>query len=200
LGTVFESGPANQLQATHTHSPKSQGMNTSIHDSWNLAWKLNLAIRGLAKPCLLATYEEERRQVAEDLLDYDYESVNALIACDTQALADNIHRNVRFTSGFGADYAPNLLNVHQKGSVLGDLRVGTLPPPAKVTRFIDANPVDIQLDIPMLGRWRGNFVFDCLSDRHRTIPGVLLYQEYQPVARFPRNRIGRRSQYRLGIG
>ena len=127
-------------------------MNTSIHDSWNLAWKLNLAIRGLAKPCLLATYEEERRQVAEDLLDYDHESVSALNSGDTTALAENFQRNIRFTSGFGADYGPNILNVPPKGEILGHLRAGSLLPPAKVTRFIDSNPVDIQLDIPMLGK------------------------------------------------
>lgn len=129
-------------------------MNTSIHDSWNLAWKLNLAIRGLSKPCLLATYEEERRPVAEDLLDYDHESVSALISDEAEALTENFRRNIRFTSGFGADYAPNVLNVPQKGEILGGLRVGSLPPPAKVTRYIDSNPVDIQLDIPMLGQFR----------------------------------------------
>jgi phenol 2-monooxygenase len=139
-------------QATHTQSPNaSQGMNASISDSWNLAWKLNLAVRGLAKPSLLATYEEERRQVAEDLIDFDYEHSEALASGDAVALSENFQRNVRFISGFGADYAPNILNVPQRGSVLGGLRVGSLLPPAKVTRKVDSNPVDIQLDIPMLG-------------------------------------------------
>jgi phenol 2-monooxygenase len=122
-----------------------------MHDSWNLAWKLNLAVRGLAKPSLLATYEEERRQVAEDLIDFDYEHSEALAGGDAVALSENFQRNVRFISGFGADYAPNVLNVPQKGSVLGSLRVGSLLPPAKVTRKVDSNLVDIQLDIPMLG-------------------------------------------------
>ena len=122
-----------------------------MHDSWNLAWKLNLAVRGLAKPSLLATYEAERRQVAEDLIDFDYEHASAFAAGDAVALNENFQRNARFISGFGADYGPNVLNVPQKGSILGSLRAGSLLPPAKVTRFIDSNPVDIQLDIPMLG-------------------------------------------------
>jgi phenol 2-monooxygenase len=128
-------------------------MNHSMHDSWNLGWKLNLAVRGLAKPSLLATYEEERRQVAEDLMDFDHEHSEALAAGNPGAISDNFHRNVRFISGFGADYSPNVLNVPQKGSVMGGLRAGSLPPPAKVMRKVDSNPVDVQLDIPILGRY-----------------------------------------------
>jgi phenol 2-monooxygenase (NADPH) len=126
-------------------------MNDSMHDSWNLAWKLNLAIRGLSKLTLLASYEEERRQVAEDLVDYDHEHLDALVAGNSDDFAENHLRNARIISGFGADYAPSPVIVPQKGSLLGNLRVGATVPPAKVTRFIDVNPVDIQLDIPMLG-------------------------------------------------
>ncbi|KAF2436552.1 hypothetical protein EJ08DRAFT_150720 [Tothia fuscella] len=151
--------------ATHTQSPNaSQGMNHSMHDSWNLGWKLNLAVRGLAKPSLLATYEEERRQVAEDLMDFDHEHAEALASGDTGALLDNFHRNVRFISGFGADYGPNVLNVPQKGCVMGGLRAGSLLPPSKVTRKIDSNPVDIQLDIPVLGQFRMYFFAQNLDE------------------------------------
>ncbi|CRK47128.1 hypothetical protein BN1723_020205, partial [Verticillium longisporum] len=38
--------------------------------------------------------------------------------------------------------------------LMGDARPGCLLPPAKVTRYIDSNPVDIQLDIPMMGQFR----------------------------------------------
>jgi 2-polyprenyl-6-methoxyphenol hydroxylase-like FAD-dependent oxidoreductase len=137
--------------AAHTFSPKSQGMNDSMHDSWNLAWKLNLAIRGLAKPALLASYEDERRQVAEDLVDYDHEHLDALVTGSADDFAENHLRNARIISGFGADYAPSPVVVPQRGSLLGALRVGSTLPPAKVTRFVDVNPVDIQLDMPMLG-------------------------------------------------
>lgn len=124
-----------------------------MHDSWNLAWKLNLAVRGLAKPSLLATYEEERRQVAEDIIDFDYEHSAALASGDAATLIDDFKSHIRFISGYGAEYAPNILNVPQKGCVVGNLRVGSLLPPAKVTRKVDSNPVDIQLDIPMLGKF-----------------------------------------------
>ncbi|KAF2460148.1 FAD binding domain-containing protein [Lineolata rhizophorae] len=148
--------------ASHTHSPKAaQGMNTSMHDAWNLAWKLNLSIRGLAKRSLLETYEAERRKIAKDLISFDYEHANAFSAGDAKALAQNFKTNVRFISGVGAEYAPNVLNVPANAGASTSpwpLVPGCLPPPAKATRFIDANPVDLQLAIPMLGQFR-IFVF-----------------------------------------
>ncbi|GKT42101.1 phenol hydroxylase [Colletotrichum spaethianum] len=142
--------------ASHTHSPKSaQGMNTSMHDSWNLAWKLNLSIRGLAKQALLESYEEERRKIAVDLVNFDYEHANQIAGGDAVALAENFKTNVRFISGIGAEYSESPLNRPEpQGLIMGDARPGCLLPPAKVTRYIDSNPVDVQLDIPMLGQFR----------------------------------------------
>ncbi|MBW3667869.1 MAG: FAD-dependent monooxygenase [Actinobacteria bacterium] len=55
--------------AAHVHSAAGgQGMNTGIQDAVNLAWKLDLTLRGAASPGLLATYEEERRANAKRLL------------------------------------------------------------------------------------------------------------------------------------
>ncbi|KAH3989604.1 hypothetical protein HBH52_019960 [Parastagonospora nodorum] len=141
--------------ASHTHSPKAaQGMNTSMHDAYNLAWKLNFATRGLAKPSLLESYEEERKKIAQDLIDFDYEHANAFHDGDPAALAANFAKNVAFISGYGVSYQPNVLNVKSKGYTRGHLTPGFLLPPAKVTRYIDANPVDIQTDIPALGQFR----------------------------------------------
>ncbi|PMD45245.1 FAD monooxygenase-like protein [Hyaloscypha variabilis F] len=140
--------------AAHSHSPKAaQGMNVSMHDSFNLGWKLNLAVRGLAAPSLLPTYEQERKKIAEDLIDFDYGHATAISAGDPVALAENFTKNIRFISGVGAEYSENVLNVPEKNPK-GGLRAGSLVLPAKVTRYIDANPVDIQLDIPMLGQFR----------------------------------------------
>jgi hypothetical protein len=128
-------------------------MNVSMHDAFNLGWKLNLVVRGLAKPILLSTYEQERRKIAQDLINFDYEHANAFAAGDPQALADNFAKNIRFISGVGAEYAENVLNLPDKAP-RGGLRPGALLSPARVTRYIDANPVDLQLDIPMLGQFR----------------------------------------------
>lgn len=141
-------------QASHTHSPKAaQGMNTSMHDSWNLSWKLNLAVRGLAKPSLLATYEHERRKIAQDLINFDFEHANAYHEGDPLALAENFAKNVSFISGVGVQYTENCLNKFEQ-KFRGELKPGCPLPPAKCSRYIDANPVDIQLDIPMLGNFR----------------------------------------------
>lgn len=157
--------------ASHTHSPKAaQGMNTSMHDSWNLGWKLNLAVRGLAKKdVLLGTYEEERKKIAHDLIDFDYEHANSIAGGDAKALTENFRTNIGFISGAGVEYGRNILNDLavpakglQNGHVLqGTARPGRNLPPAKVTRYIDDNPVDIQLDIPILGQFR---VFLVLPD------------------------------------
>lgn len=144
--------------ASHTHSPKAaQGMNTSMHDSWNLAWKLNFATRGLAKPSLMETYESERQKIANDLISFDYEHANAFSDGDPGALAANFTKNVAFISGYGVSYDQNVLNVHSKGYHRGNLSPGFLLPPARLTRFIDANPVDAQTDIPALGQFRVYF-------------------------------------------
>jgi phenol 2-monooxygenase len=144
----------NTIQAAHTHSPKAaQGMNVSMHDTFNLSWKLNLAIRGLALPSLLATYSHERRKIAEDLINFDFEHANAFAEGDAKALAANFAANVAFISGIGARYAPNVLN-QESSNHKGCLQPGSLLLPTRVTRYIDANPVDLQLDIPKLGQFR----------------------------------------------
>lgn len=128
-----------------------------MHDSLNLAWKLNLAVRGVARPTLLATYEQERRKIAQDLINFDYEHANAFHDGDAKALAQNFLTNVRFISGVGAEYGPNVLNL--PSSLPGAAQPGCLLPPAKLTRYVDANPVDAQLDIPMLGQFRIYLLF-----------------------------------------
>jgi len=62
-GRVFLGG-----DAAHTHPPTGgQGLNTSVQDAYNLGWKLAAVLRG-APETLLATYEEERRPVAAEML------------------------------------------------------------------------------------------------------------------------------------
>jgi 2-polyprenyl-6-methoxyphenol hydroxylase-like FAD-dependent oxidoreductase len=63
-GRVFIAG-----DAAHVHPPTgAQGLNTSIQDAYNLGWKLELVLKGLASETLLDTYESERRPVAEGVL------------------------------------------------------------------------------------------------------------------------------------
>jgi phenol 2-monooxygenase len=58
--------------ACYTHSSgAAQGMNTGIHDSINLGWKLSLVLRGIAHKSLLTTYESERLPNVQKLINYD---------------------------------------------------------------------------------------------------------------------------------
>ena len=58
--------------ACHTHSSgAAQGMNTGLHDSINLAWKLSLVLRNIAYPGILQTYQAERLPNVEKLIKYD---------------------------------------------------------------------------------------------------------------------------------
>jgi 2,4-dichlorophenol 6-monooxygenase len=63
-GRVFCAG-----DAVHRHPPSNGlGSNTSIQDSYNLAWKLALVLRGQAGPALLETYSAERAPVGEQVV------------------------------------------------------------------------------------------------------------------------------------
>ncbi len=60
-GNIFLAG-----DSAHVNPPTGGfGANTGIQDAYNLAWKLALVLKGQASPELLATYDAERRPVAE---------------------------------------------------------------------------------------------------------------------------------------
>jgi 2-polyprenyl-6-methoxyphenol hydroxylase-like FAD-dependent oxidoreductase len=67
-GRVFLAG-----DAAHTQSPAAaQGLNTGIHDAFNLGWKLAMVTSGTAHPALLATYDAERRQIARGSISFTH--------------------------------------------------------------------------------------------------------------------------------
>jgi 2,4-dichlorophenol 6-monooxygenase len=65
IGRVFLAG-----DAAHRHSPANGlGSNTSVQDSYNLAWKLALVLSGRAGDSLLDSYSEERQPVGRQVVD-----------------------------------------------------------------------------------------------------------------------------------
>src|SRR5215467_12610171 len=65
VGRVFIAG-----DAAHIHSPfGGQGMNTGLHDVWNLAWKLGLFLRGHGNEQLLESYTDERVPVIKSVIE-----------------------------------------------------------------------------------------------------------------------------------
>jgi 2-polyprenyl-6-methoxyphenol hydroxylase-like FAD-dependent oxidoreductase len=65
VGRIFIAG-----DAAHIHSPfGGQGMNTGLHDVWNLVWKLDLVLRGHGGEELLESYSAERRPVIKQVIE-----------------------------------------------------------------------------------------------------------------------------------
>jgi 2,4-dichlorophenol 6-monooxygenase len=65
VGRIFIAG-----DAAHRHSPANGlGSNTSVQDSYNLAWKLGLTLAGRAEPNLLDSYNDERQPVGRQVID-----------------------------------------------------------------------------------------------------------------------------------
>ncbi|MGB0012157.1 MAG: FAD-dependent monooxygenase [Candidatus Sulfotelmatobacter sp.] len=64
-GRVFIAG-----DAAHIHSPfGGQGMNTGLHDVWNLVWKLDLFLKGHGNQRLLDSYGSERLPVIKSVIE-----------------------------------------------------------------------------------------------------------------------------------
>jgi 2-polyprenyl-6-methoxyphenol hydroxylase-like FAD-dependent oxidoreductase len=121
-GSVFIAG-----DAAHVHPPTgAQGLNTSIQDAYNLGWKLAMVLGGLAGEGLLATYESERRPIAEEVLD-----ISGAIARQQGGLGsqprgrqtqqlDLNYRSSALSSNRGravraGDRAPDAIDVDQEG-------------------------------------------------------------------------------------
>jgi 2-polyprenyl-6-methoxyphenol hydroxylase-like FAD-dependent oxidoreductase len=65
VGRMFIAG-----DAAHIHSPfGGQGMNTGLHDVWNLGWKLDLFLRGRGNERLLDSYSAERLPVIKHVIE-----------------------------------------------------------------------------------------------------------------------------------
>ncbi|KAF7305795.1 Phenol 2-monooxygenase [Mycena chlorophos] len=162
--------------ATHTHSPQAgQGMNISMLDMYSLAWKLNLVMKGLARPeILLPTYEQERRGVAQELLKFDGaysrmfsgrgpDATQLPNGVDPDAFIRMFKQNAFFTSGCGAVYGGNVLNALPGEAIVQEnvfnpigckLIPGQRMTPGKVVRIVDANQVRLQQEIKMNGAFR----------------------------------------------
>jgi 2,4-dichlorophenol 6-monooxygenase len=73
-GRLFIAG-----DAAHRHPPANGlGSNTSIQDSYNLAWKLALVLEGRADDGLLDTYDAERQPVGRRVVDRANQSVREM--------------------------------------------------------------------------------------------------------------------------
>jgi phenol 2-monooxygenase len=110
--------------ACHTHSSgAAQGMNTGMHDAVNLGWKLAGVLKGWYTDDVLETYGNERRPVAQKLIDLDKtistlisgvipkDFVNTSTSTDPNEILNNVlESSAQFTIGLGVHYQNNILN------------------------------------------------------------------------------------------
>ncbi|KAF4552955.1 FAD-dependent monooxygenase-like protein 6 [Elsinoe fawcettii] len=113
--------------AVHTHSPKAgQGMNVSMQDTYNLAWKIGHVVQGKAPRSILRTYQSERRRVAKDLIDFDHKFSRLFSGRPAKDAADEagvsmeefkrvFKQGALFASGLSVDYGRSML-VAKEGS------------------------------------------------------------------------------------
>jgi 2-polyprenyl-6-methoxyphenol hydroxylase-like FAD-dependent oxidoreductase len=107
--------------AAHIHSPVGgQGMNTGLHDAWNLVWKLDFAVRGIGGKQLLESYSAERRPVIKQVIEFTHFMTNALATPSklAQAVRDTVIPLVSRVAPFQRGMVERLsqLGITYKGS------------------------------------------------------------------------------------
>lgn len=189
--------------ACHTHSAKAgQGMNVSMQDGFNLGWKLAAVLEGRSPESLLDTYAEERRAIAQELIDFDTRWSKTMGSkvkdpnnpddegLDPQEVERQFVQAGRFTAGFGTDYAPNMItggDTHEhlaKGFPVGE-RFYSAP----VVRLADGKPLGLGHVAQADGRWR-LYAFadsarpDAADSRLAGLLGFLAESPASPLRRF----------------
>ncbi|TFK29577.1 hypothetical protein FA15DRAFT_663717 [Coprinopsis marcescibilis] len=151
--------------ACHTHSPKAgQGMNASMGDSHNLAWKITAVLRGWANMSLLRTYEFERRKYAQDLIAFDRKFAKLFSGKPrTEENHDGVsHEELLqifqtfggFTSGIGIRYGTSSITDTKYHSTAPKLAIGERIPPLALVRAADSRPFDILDLLPADSRFK----------------------------------------------
>ncbi|GGA56266.1 phenol 2-monooxygenase [Pseudoclavibacter endophyticus] len=147
--------------ACHTHSAKAgQGMNVSMQDGFNLAWKLAYVLDGRSPASLLRTYTGERQVIAQNLIDFDMEW-SAMMAKRPEEFAtpteleDFYTSTFEFPAGFMTQYEPSMITgeaTHQH--LATGFPVGKRFKSAEVVRICDSTPQHLGHLHEADGRWR----------------------------------------------
>ena len=118
VGRVFLVG-----DAAHSHPPTGgQGLNTSVQDAYNLAWKLGAVTRGAAD-ALLDTYEAERRPVAQAMLGLATDLLDAMKRGEMRRGRDTHQLDIGYPNSSLAMEAPERHGVLLAGDRAPDAQV-----------------------------------------------------------------------------
>lgn len=147
--------------ACHTHSAKAgQGMNVSMQDGYNIAWKIGHVLDGRSPETLLNTYSAERQVVAKELIDFDREW-STLMATKSEELNDPNEvqeyyvRTFEFPAGFMTEYTQSMITGTDKYQNLAlGFPVGKRFRSSPVVRVCDTNPLELGHQMKADGRWR----------------------------------------------
>ncbi|KAM5530944.1 hypothetical protein V8D89_015389 [Ganoderma adspersum] len=151
--------------ACHTHSPKAgQGMNASMCDTHNLAWKLAYVLRGWAGMSLLKTYESERLKYAQDLINFDKkwsklfrdkpQSEDNAGGVSHEEFLGMLATSNGFMSGIGIHYEPSAIVDARHQSCASKVVVGQRMIPHDFIGAADAVPVNIHDMLPSDTRFK----------------------------------------------
>ncbi len=115
-GCIFIAG-----DAAHIHSPfGGQGMNTGLHDAWNLVWKLDMAVRVHANEQLLDSYSSERIPVIKGVIETTHLLTKAMATPNkfAQAIRDTVIPMVSRLAPFQQAFVERMseLGIAYKGS------------------------------------------------------------------------------------
>ncbi|MBG6179153.1 FAD-binding monooxygenase [Arthrobacter sp. CAN_A1] len=147
--------------ACHTHSAKAgQGMNVSMQDGFNIAWKLGHVLEGRSPESLLSTYSAERQVVAKNLIDFDRQWSSLMARKpdefeDPTELENFYTSTMEFPAGFMTEYTPSLIvgeATHQE--LATGFPIGKRFKSAPVVRVCDTNPLQLGHQATADGRWR----------------------------------------------
>ncbi len=147
--------------ACHTHSAKAgQGMNVSMQDGFNLAWKLGYVLSGRSPQSLLSTYSAERTVIAKDLIDFDKQWSSLMAATPEElvgkeGVAEFYVRTAEFPAGFMTEYQTSELTAAKSFQYLAaGFPVGKRFKSAEVMRLGDNNRVHLGHHHRADGRYR----------------------------------------------
>lgn len=159
-------------------------MNVSMQDCYNLGWKLGGVVNGHLQRSVLATYQSERRRIAQDLIDFDHRFSRlfsgrpAKDAADEAGISmaefkDAFEKGNMFASGIAVNYGTS--NIVAKpgsateqgdgtdvggGMVVGKqhlatgIKLGMRFPSQQVLNQADARPWPLQHWLKADSRWR----------------------------------------------
>lgn len=135
--------------ACHTHSAKAgQGMNVSMGDTFNLAWKLASVLLGRCDEKLLNSYSAERQAVAQGLIDYDHKWARVMSApvgaSDFKSVREHFVEGGYFTAGLSVCYEKsNLTGDKTYQDLASGFEIGKRFHSAPVIRLGDAKRIEL---------------------------------------------------------